>query len=167
MKRESRVAQEIERELCGPGSGLRLWNNPVGHGLSGKIPNEMQMAQYKRLIGALPDPSDMSQRTANYSIVFGARRIQYGLKVGSSDKIGIKKITITPEMVGSEIGVFVGVEVKKEGWRPPGKSKHHQDQLSWARLINSFGGVAGIVSSAKEAKGLILDYIDGLKNKVK
>ncbi len=40
--------------------------------------------------------------------------VQFGLCVGSSDLIGFKSMTITPEMVGQKIAVFTALEVKTE-----------------------------------------------------
>lgn len=39
-------------------------------------------------------------------------------KAGVPDIIGCYPLTITPDMVGMRVGVFVGVEVKREGKEP-------------------------------------------------
>ena len=56
--------------------------------------------------------------------------IQHGLGVhGIHDRIGCMPITITPEMVGKRVGLFVSVEAKKPGRRKEpnrGLSKHQQ-----------------------------------------
>lgn len=41
--------------------------------------------------------------------------VRYGLCPGSSDLIGFRTITITPDMVGQQVAVFTAVEVKDRG----------------------------------------------------
>jgi hypothetical protein len=40
------------------------------------------------------------------------RPVQFGLCKGSADLIGWKRVTVTPEMVGSIVAVFTSIEVK-------------------------------------------------------
>lgn len=75
------------------------------------------------------------------------RPVRYGLaneskamnnRYKSADLIGIRRVTITPDMVGSVVGVFMSVEVKTlTGSVKPA-------QQSWADLIASYGGIATI-----------------------
>lgn len=78
------------------------------------------------------------------------RPIRYGLnntskkandEYKSSDLIGIRKMTITPEMVGKTIGVFVAREVKREGWKYKG-SEAEKAQKRYIDLVNEMGGDA-------------------------
>ena len=54
--------------------------------------------------------------------------VQSGLGVhGIPDRLGVVPVTVTPDMVGRKVGVFVGVECKKPGRRGEkdrGMSKH-------------------------------------------
>jgi hypothetical protein len=54
--------------------------------------------------------------------------IQNGLGVhGIPDRVGVVPVTVTPDMVGRKVGVFIGVECKKPGRRGEkdrGMSKH-------------------------------------------
>jgi hypothetical protein len=59
----------------------------------------------------------------------------------SSDLIGIRKVTITPDMVGKTIGVFVAREVKREGWKYKG-SEAEKAQKRYIDLVNEMGGDA-------------------------
>lgn len=79
------------------------------------------------------------------------RLVRYGLHVGSSDIIGIKKIKITPEMVGQEIGQFIAIEVKTE------KGKATQAQENFIRMVRKHGGIAGVARSVEEALAIIRD----------
>ena len=40
----------------------------------------------------------------------------------SADLIGIKPVTVTPEMVGMTLGLFVSVECKRTGWTYKGNA---------------------------------------------
>ena len=44
--------------------------------------------------------------------LLNARPLEAGMGVGSSDLIGVTRITVTPEMVGKTVAVFTAVEVK-------------------------------------------------------
>jgi len=64
----------------------------------------------------------------------------------SGDLIGFRSITITPDMVGQRVAVFVSRECKPEGWQFTG-NEHELAQARWASLINDAGGDACFVSS--------------------
>ena len=82
-------------------------------------------------------------KTENGSVV------RYGLCNGSSDLIGWKTITVTPDMVGREIAVFVAVEVKAA------KGRASDEQKNFINRVKESGGIAGIVKSEAEAELLI------------
>lgn len=65
-----------------------------------------------------------------------------GTHVRSADLIGIRPVLITQAMVGSTIGQFVSIEVKRPGWKPSAGDEHEQAQRRWADMINSMGGYA-------------------------
>ena len=77
------------------------------------------------------------QRTGNF--------IRYGLAKGSSDLIGIRRITITPDMVGQTVGVFTSLEVKTDTGRPS------PEQKAWLGMVQQLGGIAAIVRSPEDA----------------
>ena len=76
--------------------------------------------------------------------------VRYGLCVGSSDIIGIKKVKITEDMVGQELGVFVAIEVKK----PKGK-KATENQENFINMVRKHGGLADVAKSVEEAMEII------------
>jgi len=78
-------------------------------------------------------------------VVSHGSRIQYGLCVGSSDLIGWRTVTVTPEMVGSKLAVFTALEVKTE------KGKATEDQERFLSAVQSAGGLAGVVRSTDDA----------------
>lgn len=72
-------------------------------------------------------------------LVQQARYFDAGLCVGSSDLIGLKAVKITPEMVGTEIAVFVAIEVKL----PNGKVQ--DNQINFLDMVRKLGGRGLIV----------------------
>jgi hypothetical protein len=77
-------------------------------------------------------------------MIRNARPLHAGLCVGSSDIIGIKKIKITQEMVGKEIGQFLAIEVKQE------KKKPTKEQQNFIDFVNSNGGIGFVARSEQD-----------------
>lgn len=77
------------------------------------------------------------------------RFVRFGLATGSSDLIGLRKVTITPDMVGQEVGVFCAVEVKSPTGKPTA------EQLRFIQCVRGFGGFAGVARSVEEAANII------------
>lgn len=75
--------------------------------------------------------------------------VRYGLGVGTSDLIGFKTITITPEMVGQKVAVFTAIEVKSERGRVRPK------QQQFIAVVRKAGGIAGIARSEDDAATLL------------
>ena len=76
-------------------------------------------------------------------------KVKYGLAPGSSDLIGWKTITITPQHVGRKIAVFTAIEVKKPGGRISPKQQRFCD------FVDQCGGLSGICYSIEEAQELL------------
>lgn len=74
------------------------------------------------------------------------RYIRYGLCVGSSDLIGWRTVTVTPDMVGTELAVFVALEVKT----PRGRVT--PEQATFVQAVTDAGGIGRIVRSVEDAK---------------
>jgi hypothetical protein len=91
---------------------------------------------FRNQVGQLPDP-----RTG--------RPVQFGLARGSADLIGWRTITITPEMVGTQLAVFTSIEVKT----PNGRIR--PEQHAWQRTVSNAGGIAGIARSIRDANDLV------------
>lgn len=66
-------------------------------------------------------------------------------RIKSADFVGIKPVTVTQEMVGQVVGIFVSREVKAAGWSYTGTDRE-QAQQRWALLVKSFGGDACFVT---------------------
>lgn len=132
MTKEQPVRQRI-RLTVGGRQDVILLSNPSGLGVVGNI--------------------QKFKPGAERAIVLDPRYISFGLgaKPGAGkggefpDLVGVRCVKITPEMVGQEIGVFVGIEVKA-----PGKNAT-AGQLEKIALLRSFGALAGVAHSEGEA----------------
>lgn len=87
---------------------------------------------FRNQVGQLPDP-----RTG--------RPVQFGLARGSADLIGWRIITITPEMVGQRVAIFMSIEVKT----PTGRLTPAQH--NWLHAVRDAGGIAGVARCVKDA----------------
>lgn len=79
-------------------------------------------------------------------------KIRYGLCNGSSDLIGWTPITISEDMVGSQVAVFTAIEVKRGR-----KDKAKPHQLKFIEAVNRDGGIAGVAYSDETAIEIIKD----------
>lgn len=80
------------------------------------------------------------------------RLVQFGLAPGSPDLIGWKMVQITPDMVGQQLAVFCGIEIKT----PTGRIR--PDQRNWLQRLSAAGGVAGVARSVADALHLLADH---------
>jgi hypothetical protein len=78
-------------------------------------------------------------------LILNPRPLHAGLTTGSSDLIGWKTITITPDMVGKRFAQFVAVEVKTSNGKPS------KEQLHFIEVVQKAGGRAGIARTPDEA----------------
>lgn len=67
---------------------------------------------------------------------------------GSSDLIGLKRVTITPEMVGKTVAVFTAIEVKAG-------SSVRPDQVAFLGKVLRYGGIAGVAYCVDDAVKLL------------
>lgn len=100
--------------------GCRLWRNNVG-------------AMY-----------DETGRFIRFGLANDSERLNKIVK--SSDLIGLRPVTITPQMVGCVFGQFVAREVKAGDWTFTG-TEREQAQLNFLNIVLSLGGDAGFTNS--------------------
>ena len=79
------------------------------------------------------------------------RPVQFGLCKGSADLIGYRTVTITPDMVGQQVAVFLSIEVKT----PTGRIRPEQQQ--WLEKIQAAGGIAGVARSVEDALRIVTE----------
>ena len=78
------------------------------------------------------------------------RPVQFGLCKGSADLIGWRTVTVTPDMVGAQVAVFLSIEVKT----PTGRLRPEQQQ--WLDAVQAAGGIAGVARSVEDAQRLTM-----------
>jgi hypothetical protein len=109
--------------------GARLFRNHVGEGWHGVV------VRHDARAGTV---------TLRY-----ARRVTFGLGVGSADLIGWLPKHITESDVGKIIAQFGAVEIKTES----GTLK--KEQAAFIEAVNKAGGIAGVVRSPDALAGLL------------
>lgn len=67
---------------------------------------------------------------------------------GIADRIGVIPVTITPEMVGKTVGLFVAIEAKKPGRRGEKNAGATQAQVDFLRDVFRAGGTGGLADSS-------------------
>ncbi len=88
----------------------------------------------------------------------GKRKVRAGLEAeGASDLIGIKTITVTEDMIGTELGVFLAVEVKKPKWKKP-TTKIEKEQENFIAQIIKRGGIAFFINDAEDLERKIESF---------
>lgn len=68
---------------------------------------------------------------------------------GSSDLIGWHTVTITADMVGRDVAVFMALEAKTE------KGRVRPEQVVFIDNVLSAGGIAGVVRCAEDVESVI------------
>lgn len=91
------------------------------------------------------------------------RHVRFGLAndsmkmdkyIKSSDLIGITPVIISEDMVGSMVGVFTSIEMKKPGWTFSPTDGREVAQLDWLKLIISLGGFATFATGPQNLDNL-------------
>lgn len=83
--------------------------------------------------------------------------VRYGLATGSADLVGVRRVEVTEDMVGTVIGQFVAIEVKTP------KGRLRDEQKIWLRTISELGGIAEVVRSEEEAEQLLTKWMTHVK----
>tara|TARA_R110000803_G_scaffold122337_3_gene190340 strand:+ start:475 stop:951 length:477 start_codon:yes stop_codon:yes gene_type:complete len=115
---ESEVSKAVRLEAA----GLRhvLWRNNVGAA-------QNEAGQWFRY-GLANDSKQMNKITKSH------------------DLIGIRRVLITPEMVGQHIGQFMSRETKRANWKWTGTDREVA-QAHFGELVSSMGGDSGFANS--------------------
>lgn len=76
------------------------------------------------------------------------RRVQCGLGTGTSDLIGWHTVTVTPEMLGRKLAMFMAVEVKARTGRL------RSEQTDFLRCVKAAGGIALALREGQEPQSI-------------
>ncbi|RVH56247.1 VRR-NUC domain-containing protein [Sinorhizobium meliloti] len=123
MKAATALMNRIMLALSG--AGFTAFRNNSGLGWSGRVVNK--------------DPARNTVTLAD------ARPVKFGLTNGAADLIGLKSITITPDMVGKKVAVFCAWEVKSGSGRATAEQKH------FIEFVRDAGGIAEVVRTEQDA----------------
>lgn len=85
------------------------------------------------------------------------RIIRSGLCVGSSDLVGWAPVTITPEMVGQRVAVFVAIECKSAAGRLG------TEQRQFLQVVQQHGGIVCCARSEADAEMAIAPWLKETK----
>ncbi len=124
--------------------------------------NEAAIQQEIRLMSATKGTSllrnnngacfDNTNRLIRYGLGHDSEKLNKVFK--SSDLIGINPVTITPQMIGRVIGQFMAIEVKREGWKPPGRGSkayaRYEAQANFGQWVSDHGGIFRFAQNTKD-----------------
>jgi len=110
--------------------------------------SEQRIQQEIRLACSTGDTRLFRNNTGTLRDQYG-RPVQFGLAKGSSDLIGWHAVTVTPDMVGQQVAVFLSIEVKTATGRLS------SEQQQWLDAVQAAGGIAGVARSVEDAQALL------------
>lgn len=121
---KSETAVQTECRMAASTQGNRLWRNNVG-------------------VAQRIDKNTGKTIPVRYGLCNESKQMNKRIK--SSDLIGIKRVLITQNMVGTTIGQFWAPEIKKGDWVYTG-TKRELAQLKFHQIVNDLGGCAKFVN---------------------
>ena len=78
------------------------------------------------------------------------RHVKFGVcNPGGSDLIGWRIKTITPEMVGRRVAMFLAIETKAP------KKGPNKNQRTFINQVNAAGGLAGVARDVDQASNIV------------
>ena len=131
-----------------------LFRNNTGVAWSGSSPRFKKGGIAKKIAQILGIKVNAGDTVA---VLRNPRKIEFGLKKGSSDTIGVTKIKVTEEMVGRTLGVFTALEMKT------GRTPTTEEQKNFISAVRESGGIAGIVYTVEEAVQLRENYLQCIR----
>lgn len=110
--------------------------------------SEQQIQQHIRLACSQGNTRLFRNNTGTLKDQNG-RPVTFGLAKGSADLIGWRTVTVTPDMVGQQVAVFLSIEVKTA----TGRLRPEQQQ--WLDTVQAAGGIAGVARSVEDALRIV------------
>lgn len=106
----------------------------------------------KKLTETENDVKKLVKKVFDDALAWSYAPIQTGMGVhGIPDRVGCVPVRITPEMVGSVVGLFVAVEAKRPGRRGEKNAGATGQQINQLRDIIDAGGIAMLVDGEADA----------------
>lgn len=106
----------------------------------------------KKLIETENDVKKLVKKVFDDALAWSYAPIQTGMGVhGIPDRVGCVPVRITPEMVGSVVGLFVAVEAKRPGRRGEKNAGATGQQVDQLRGIIDAGGIAMLADGEDDA----------------
>jgi hypothetical protein len=106
----------------------------------------------KKLTETENDVKKLVKKVFDDALAWSYAPIQTGMGVhGIPDRVGCVPVRITPEMVGSVVGLFVAVEAKRPGRRGEKNAGATGQQVDQLRGIIDAGGIAMLVDGEDDA----------------
>lgn len=96
---------------------------------------------------------DETGRPVRFGLANDSSRMNKIIK--SSDLIGVTPVFVTPEMVGTVVGLFTAVEVKEQGWSFNANDKHLLAQKTFHDIVLKAGGYAGFAQSVEDFRRIV------------
>jgi len=112
------------------------------------LASEQQIQQHIRLACSQGNTRLFRNNTGTLKDQNG-RPVTFGLAKGSADLIGWRTVTVTPDMVGQQVAVFLSIEVKTA----TGRLRPEQQQ--WLDTVQAAGGIAGVARSVEDALRIV------------
>ncbi len=113
--------------------------------------SEQRIQQQIRIACGTGDTRLFRNNTGTLRDQYG-RPVRFGLCKGSADLIGWRTVTVTPDMVGTQVAVFLSIEVKT----PTGRLRPEQRQ--WLEAVQAAGGIAGVARSVEDALRIVTEH---------
>lgn len=129
MASEELVQQQIRMMIAEEFPSVHCWRNNVG------------AAQ------------DATGRVIRYGLMNDSKALNENFK--SSDLVGIRPVMVTPEMVGSVLGVFFAIECKAGSWQTKINDPHTMAQQRFIQLVSNAGGLSGFAQTKGEARRIL------------
>lgn len=137
--REHSVQNDIRNSLAGE---CLLFRANVGRGWTGNA-----VERFSKPTTIVLNRGDV--------VIRGARPFDTGLPAGFSDLFGLTSVTITPDMVGQQIGVFCAIEVKDQ-------TNASSEQANFLQAVKNNGGFSGIARSPEDARRIARKDADSI-----
>lgn len=101
------------------------------------------------MLAASQNGATIFRNNVGQAVYPSGRRVDYGLCKGSSDLIGWRTVTVTPDMIGKRLALFLAIEVKTT------TGAIRKEQITFINNVRNAGGLAGVARTPDDAVALL------------